>query len=64
LLINDFQKSTDLKVKIKSAEWINDNLLQEWADWKCNGIKQRLSELVAIVKQHDENILIGLKILP
>jgi hypothetical protein len=62
--INDFQKSTDLNEKIKSPEWIRNNLLQEWADWKCNVIEQRLSELVSIVKQHDENILIGLKILP
>ncbi len=62
--INDFQESTNLKVKIKSAEWIKNNLLQEWADWKCNVIERRLSELVTIVKQYDENILIGLKILP
>ncbi len=62
--INDFQKHTDLKVKIRSADWIKNNLLQEWTDWKCNVIEQRLSELVSIVKQHDENILIGLKILP
>jgi hypothetical protein len=62
--ISDFQKYTNLNVEIKSAEWIKDNFLQEWADWKCNVIEQRLSELVTIVKQHDENILIGLKILP
>jgi hypothetical protein len=62
--INDFQKHTNLNVEIKYAKWIKDNLLKEWADWKCNVIEQRLSELVAIVKHYDENILIGLKILP
>ncbi len=62
--LNDFQQKTGLKVQVKSPEWIKENLLQEWADWKCNVIEQRLSELVAIVKQRDENILIGLKILP
>jgi hypothetical protein len=62
--LHDFQKYSGITIKDKNPRWIKENAIEEWAEWKCQVIKNTVKSLTEVVKEFDKNIPICLKLVP
>jgi hypothetical protein len=61
---HNFQICSGILAMDKTPQWIKENALKEWADWKCNIITKTVMDLANIVKQNGKDIAIALNIVP
>jgi len=65
-----FQKETGIEIPQRftnvpqKAEWILDNHIQEWTEWKCSVITGMVQEITKVAKKIKPNILVNVHAVP
>lgn len=62
--LDSFQKDTGVELKERSKKWIFQNVRDAWGKWKTEVITGRLGELTGIVRSHNPETRIGIKMVP